>query len=131
MGPYTAAAVASIAFNDPSAVVDGNVIRVVSRLRALPGDPTKLGAVHTAMAQDMLQTQRPGCFNQVGRGQLHPHTSGGMCRSAVQVRTMFPFKSTWLIEGCMDPLVCSATQDRNRMACLHGCIIRRTHALAW
>ncbi|KAG1670122.1 hypothetical protein FOA52_013698 [Chlamydomonas sp. UWO 241] len=40
------------------------VIRVVSRLRALDGDPTKLGQVHTAMADEMLDTGRPGCFNQ-------------------------------------------------------------------
>lgn len=35
VGPYTAAAVASIAFGDQAAAVDGNVIRVVSRMRAL------------------------------------------------------------------------------------------------
>lgn len=45
MGPYTAAAVASISFGDAAAAVDGNVIRVVSRLRALDGDPTKLSNV--------------------------------------------------------------------------------------
>ncbi|GAX84395.1 hypothetical protein CEUSTIGMA_g11817.t1 [Chlamydomonas eustigma] len=64
VGPYTSAAVASIAFNDAAAAVDGNVIRVVSRLRALPGDPTKLGQVHAAMAQEILDHERPGCFNQ-------------------------------------------------------------------
>ncbi len=67
VGPYTSAAVASIAFNDPSAVVDGNVIRVVSRLRALSGDPTRLGKWHEAISQEMLDTARPGCFNQVGQ----------------------------------------------------------------
>ena len=36
IGPYTAGAVRSIAFNIRAAVVDGNVIRVLSRLRALP-----------------------------------------------------------------------------------------------
>jgi adenine-specific DNA glycosylase len=35
IGPYTAAAIASIAFNDAAAAVDGNVIRVLSRLRAI------------------------------------------------------------------------------------------------
>ena len=38
IGPYTAAAVASIAFDLPHAVVDGNVLRVVSRLDAERGD---------------------------------------------------------------------------------------------
>ena len=39
VGPYTSAAVASIVFNEHVAVVDGNVIRVMSRLRALAGKP--------------------------------------------------------------------------------------------
>ncbi len=64
VGPYTSAAVASIAFGDPAAAVDGNVIRVVSRLRALEGDPTKLASLHAAMAREMLDETRPGCFNQ-------------------------------------------------------------------
>jgi hypothetical protein len=37
VGPYTAAAVASIAFNEPIAAVDGNVIRVASRLACIRG----------------------------------------------------------------------------------------------
>jgi A/G-specific adenine glycosylase len=39
LGPYTAAAVASLAFGERVAMVDGNVIRVLSRLRALATDP--------------------------------------------------------------------------------------------
>jgi hypothetical protein len=41
------------------------VIRVVSRLRALEGDPTYLAAMHASMAQEMMERGRPGCFNQV------------------------------------------------------------------
>jgi A/G-specific adenine glycosylase len=39
VGPYTAAAVASLAFGEPVPVVDGNVIRVAARVLAMPGDP--------------------------------------------------------------------------------------------
>lgn len=39
IGPYTAGAIASIAFGQPAPLVDGNVVRVMSRLRALGGDP--------------------------------------------------------------------------------------------
>eukprot|EP00798_Chlamydomonas_sp_ICE-L_P005522 gene5522-4155_t len=67
VGPYTAAAVSSISFNHAAAAVDGNVIRVVSRLRALPGDPTKLSALHAAMASELLHPGRPGCHNQAMR----------------------------------------------------------------
>jgi A/G-specific adenine glycosylase len=66
VGAYTAAAVGSIAFGLPDAVVDGNVVRVVARLLALDADPTKgEGAVQVRQAaQDLLDTRHPGDFNQ-------------------------------------------------------------------
>ena len=39
IGPYTAGAIASIAYNQPAALLDGNVIRVLTRHQAWPGDP--------------------------------------------------------------------------------------------
>lgn len=39
IGRYTAGAIASIAFNQPTPILDGNVIRVLTRLFALAGDP--------------------------------------------------------------------------------------------
>jgi A/G-specific adenine glycosylase len=39
IGPYTAGAICSIAFNQPTPILDGNVIRLLTRLFALPGDP--------------------------------------------------------------------------------------------
>jgi endonuclease III len=66
VGPYTAAAVASIAFNDSAAAVDGNVVRVLSRLQRLT-DP-KPGKVHDVLAGQLLHPERPGCHNQVGGG---------------------------------------------------------------
>jgi hypothetical protein len=52
VGSYTAGAVASIAFQQPAALVDGNVIRVLSRMRAVGGDPSTSSAskVHWALA---------------------------------------------------------------------------------
>lgn len=41
IGPYTAGAIASIAFDQDEPIVDGNVIRVLTRLFALPGDPQR------------------------------------------------------------------------------------------
>jgi A/G-specific adenine glycosylase len=43
VGPYTAAAIASIAFDERVAPVDGNIERVVSRLWAIPSDRTDAG----------------------------------------------------------------------------------------
>ena len=57
VGPYTAAAVASIAFGQPHAVVDGNVRRVLARLFT-----RAQGLEETAAA--LLDRTRPGDFNQ-------------------------------------------------------------------
>lgn len=60
IGRYTAAAVASIAFGKSIAVVDGNVKRVLQRLSGseLSGDG------YWQTAQELLEQQRPGDFNQ-------------------------------------------------------------------
>jgi len=66
IGPYTAAAIASIAFGQPAAVVDGNVARILSRLFDLPEEidrPAVLDRIRT-LAQSLLAVDRPGDFNQ-------------------------------------------------------------------
>jgi len=66
VGPYTAAAVASIAFGEPVPVVDGNVTRVAARLLALDEDPTRgEGARRVrALARALLDPAAPGDANQ-------------------------------------------------------------------
>jgi A/G-specific adenine glycosylase len=65
-GPYTAAAVASIAFDLPHAVLDGNVVRVLSRLSAEPGlvSRSETRARLDALAACLLPRSAPGAFNQ-------------------------------------------------------------------
>jgi A/G-specific adenine glycosylase len=65
IGRYTAAAVASIAFGEAVAVVDGNVERVLGRLlgRATTGQKMTNEKLWSA-AQGLLDQQRPGDFNQ-------------------------------------------------------------------
>lgn len=46
IGRYTAGAISSIAFNQPRPLVDGNVVRVLSRLFAIAGDPKDKGAAN-------------------------------------------------------------------------------------
>ena len=60
IGRYTAAAIASIAFNEPTAVLDGNVERV---LRRLFGGEASKGNLWTT-AQFLMDPQTPGDFNQ-------------------------------------------------------------------
>jgi A/G-specific adenine glycosylase len=65
-GPYTAAAVASIALRLPHAAVDGNAVRVISRLTNDASEITAPDARRrfTAEAARLLDTRRPGDFNQ-------------------------------------------------------------------
>jgi len=60
IGRYTAAAIASIAFNQPVAVVDGNVQRVLHRVNGESLGGEKLWSAAGAL----LSQQRPGDFNQ-------------------------------------------------------------------
>jgi len=66
IGPYSAGAIASIAYGHAEPLVDGNVIRVLSRLFALRGDPNKapLKAEIWARARALIPEQAPGDFNQ-------------------------------------------------------------------
>ena len=66
VGDYTAAAISSIAFGLPYAVLDGNVMRVVARVT---NDPADIGASRTRarfreLAQQWLDRRRAGAFNQ-------------------------------------------------------------------
>ncbi len=64
VGPYTAAAIAAIAFERPTNVVDGNVERVIARLRAveipLPAAKREL----RALAGELVAPERPGDWAQ-------------------------------------------------------------------
>lgn len=60
IGRYTAAAIASIAFREPVAVVDGNVERVLQRFSGRGLDREELWTE----AESLLDRQRPGDFNQ-------------------------------------------------------------------
>jgi len=60
VGRYTAAAVASIAFDEPAAAVDGNVKRVLTRLAGRVLGESK----YWDAAQTLLDPHRPGDFNQ-------------------------------------------------------------------
>lgn len=66
IGSYTAGAVASIAYNRAVPAVDGNVLRVVSRLRKddrLAGNPEMKAGVERDL-MDVMPLDRPGDFNQ-------------------------------------------------------------------
>lgn len=79
VGPYTAGAVCSLAFNQPTPVLDGNVERVLTRLGAIDGDPRETG-----LKRSLWLTA--GKFVEVA-GQLpanHPAGLAGNCSALNQ-----------------------------------------------
>jgi len=66
IGNYTAAAVLSIAYGQPLAVLDGNVARVIARLGAVRVDLRSPSVWQTlgSAAQDLLERRAPGDWNQ-------------------------------------------------------------------
>lgn len=66
IGQYTAAAIASVAYQKPVGVVDGNVSRVLSRVRAIGCEISKPSARNLLweLANAVVSRERPGDFNQ-------------------------------------------------------------------
>lgn len=66
VGPYTAAAIASFAYDLPHAVVDGNVFRVLARVFGIdtPSDSTIGKKLFNELAQQALDVDQPGKYNQ-------------------------------------------------------------------
>ncbi len=66
IGPYTAAAISSFAFNLPYAVVDGNVFRVLARYFGIetPVDSSTGKKQFTNLANELLDKKHPGNYNQ-------------------------------------------------------------------
>ncbi len=82
VGDYTAAAIASFAFDLPYAVLDGNVYRVLARYRGLdtPTDTPAGKKTFSALAAALLDPQQPGRYNQAimdfGAGCCTPRQPG-------------------------------------------------------
>ena len=80
VGDYTAAAICSIAYNDPIATLDGNAYRVLGRIYCveLPFDSKEGKSFYKELANSLLDKQRAGEFNQAimdfGATQCTPKT---------------------------------------------------------
>jgi A/G-specific adenine glycosylase len=66
VGPYTAAAIASISYGEPKAVVDGNVYRVLSRLYEIETPINSSNGIKefATIAQELISEKKPGDYNQ-------------------------------------------------------------------
>jgi A/G-specific adenine glycosylase len=97
VGTYTAAAIASIAFNEPMAVVDGNVYRVIARYLGIHAaiDSTQGQKEFAQAAQKLLWKKDPGKYNQaiMEFGALQCTPSGPDCNNCVLNATCFAFNN--------------------------------------
>jgi A/G-specific adenine glycosylase len=85
IGDYTASAIASICFNEPNAVVDGNVYRVLSRYFGIKTPINSSAGIKEfkALAQTLIDTAQPGTYNQaiMDFGALHCKPQNPLCET--------------------------------------------------
>ncbi len=95
IGPYTAAAISSFAFNLPFAVVDGNVFRVLARVFgiATPTDNTEGKKLFTVLAEELLHKKQPGLYNQaiMDFGAVVCKPALPLCSTCVFNKTCYAF----------------------------------------
>jgi A/G-specific adenine glycosylase len=99
IGPYTAAAVASIAFKEPVAVVDGNVFRVLSRIFGIEIDiTTQEGKIFFLdKANALIPPDQPHLFNQAMMefGALHCLPQNPKCDSCIFSSSCLANRHDW------------------------------------
>jgi len=85
VGDYTASAIASICYNEPVAVVDGNVYRVLSRIFGIdtPINSTAGTKEFKSLASELLDREDPATFNQaiMEFGALHCKPQNPHCET--------------------------------------------------
>jgi len=95
IGPYTAAAISSFAFNLPHAVVDGNVFRVLARVFGISTaiDSTEGKKEFTSLAEDVLDRKQPGIFNQaiMDFGAVICKPAAPLCNTCVFKKRCYAF----------------------------------------
>jgi A/G-specific adenine glycosylase len=96
IGPYTAAAISSFAFNAPYAVLDGNVQRILARYFGIttPIDTTAGKKEFQELAQSLLQQDEAGIYNQaiMDFGAVVCKPQNPLCADCVQQKTCEAFK---------------------------------------
>lgn len=102
VGPYTAAAIASFAFDLPHAVLDGNVFRVLSRIFGIhtPIDSTEGKKEFQALADKLLDAERAADYNQaiMNFGATHCKPKNPKCNTCPFVDDCIAYKNNTIQE---------------------------------
>jgi A/G-specific adenine glycosylase len=98
IGPYSAAAIASIAFDKPHAVVDGNVIRVISRIYGISTPvetPDTMRRINEIVLH-LIQNRKPSVFNQaiMEFGALYCTPNNPDCKNCLFSKKCEAYKNT-------------------------------------
>lgn len=129
VGPYTAGAIASIVFGEQTALVDGNVIRVLARLRAIGADmkKTTVVALFWQLATTLVPKDRPGDFNQalmeLGARVCTPQNPG--C-DACPVNEVCHARAQWEFQGKRNTDVFKGSAAEMTEALEHGKFVLET-----
>lgn len=115
IGEYTAAAISSILFAEPVAVVDGNVYRVLARYFGIdtPIDSTEGKKVFKAMAQEYLPKEAPAAYNQglMDFGAIQCTPTSPNCEVCPLIDTCFAANNNKVAEL---PVKAKKTKQRER-----------------
>jgi A/G-specific adenine glycosylase len=122
VGPYTAAAIASFAFDHPKAVVDGNVFRVLARFWGIE-QPIDSGAGKkrfSELAQQLLDEENPARYNQaiMDFGATHCTPQKPLCADCPFLEKCQAFQ-----QGRMHELPVKAKKIRRRTRFFHYLVI--------
>jgi A/G-specific adenine glycosylase len=102
VGPYTAAAISSFAYNLPYAVVDGNVFRVLSRVFGIKTstDSTEGKKYFTQLANELINKKQPGIYNQaiMDFGAVICKPALPLCNECVFNKTCYAFLNNKIAE---------------------------------
>lgn len=113
VGEYTAAAICSFAYNEPYAVVDGNVYRFLSRLLGIdePIDSTSGKKSFSSLAQQLLDKESPGLHNQamMEMGAIQCVPLSPSCTSCPFANRCFAF-----FNACVDQLPVKLHKTKTR-----------------
>jgi A/G-specific adenine glycosylase len=102
IGPYTAAAISSFAFNEPRAVVDGNVQRLLARYFGVstPVDTSSGRKFYQQLAFELLDKKNPGLYNQaiMDFGAVVCKPQNPLCSGCVQNKECVAFNKGFTTE---------------------------------
>ena len=115
VGPYTAAAIASFAFDLPHAVVDGNVYRVLSRVFGIKTaiDSTEGKKEFSKLAQELIEKNQPANYNQaiMDFGATHCKPANPNCGKCLMSSKCFASQNDKIQDF---PFKCKKIQKRTR-----------------